>query len=160
MKYIITEDQFEKLNREPDVLDISFKLFNEDWDMLQKYLNRKGNPLYRLNGDLDLYVSDIESLGSLTHIEGWLNLNKSNIESLGNLTSVKSDLHLYKSKMKTLGNLTYVGGDLNLNRSNIVSLGNLKSVGGDLYLRGTPLSKKYTEEEIRKMVDVKENIFF
>jgi hypothetical protein len=33
-------------------------------------------------------------------------------------------------------------------------LGNLTSVGGDLDLRGTPLSKKYTEEQIRQMVDV------
>lgn len=158
MKYIITESQFEKLNREDNVLDISFKLFSEDWDMLQKYLNRKGNPPYRISGNLELRYADIESLGNLISVGGWLNLNKSNIESLGNLTSVEGDLHLYKSKMKTLGNLTYVGGDLNLNGSNIKSLGNLESVGGYLFLRDTPLSKKYSEEEIRQMVDVKENI--
>jgi hypothetical protein len=33
-------------------------------------------------------------------------------------------------------------------------LGNLQSVGGNLDLEGTPLSKKYTREEIRQMVDV------
>jgi hypothetical protein len=36
----------------------------------------------------------------------------------------------------------------------IESLKNLKSVGGDLRLFGTPLSEKYTEEDIRQMVDV------
>jgi hypothetical protein len=38
-------------------------------------------------------------------------------------------------------------------------LGNLTSVGGDLDLRGTPLSKKYTEEQIREMVNVDGEIY-
>jgi hypothetical protein len=41
----------------------------------------------------------------------------------------------------------------------IVSLGNLTSVGGSLDLENTPLSKKYTEEEIRQMVDVGDGIY-
>jgi hypothetical protein len=41
----------------------------------------------------------------------------------------------------------------------IDSLGNLTSVGGDLDLRGTPLSKKYTEEQIREMVNVDGEIY-
>jgi hypothetical protein len=41
----------------------------------------------------------------------------------------------------------------------IKSLGNLTSVGGDLDLRGTPLSKKYTEEQIREMVNVDGDIY-
>jgi hypothetical protein len=32
-------------------------------------------------------------------------------------------------------------------------------VGGDLYLWGTPLSIKYTEKEIRQMVDVGGEIY-
>jgi hypothetical protein len=39
-------------------------------------------------------------------------------------------------------------------------LGNLQSVGGDLFLYKTPLSGKYTEEEIRQMVDVPGEIIF
>jgi hypothetical protein len=62
-------------------------------------------------------------------------------------------LILYKSEIKSLGNLTSVGDDLNLRGSKIESLGNLTSVGGNLYLNG-PLSKKYTEKEIRSMAEV------
>jgi hypothetical protein len=43
---------------------------------------------------------------------------------------------------------------LALKNTPIVSLGNLTSVGGTLDLRYTPLSEKYTEEEIRQMVNV------
>jgi hypothetical protein len=48
---------------------------------------------------------------------------------------------------------------LDLVGSSIKSLGNLKSVGGSLFLRKTPMSKKYTEEEIRSVVDVKGKIY-
>jgi hypothetical protein len=43
---------------------------------------------------------------------------------------------------------------LNLYGTKIEDLGNLTSVGGNLILRKTPLSKKYSEEEIRSMVEV------
>ena len=49
--------------------------------------------------------------------------------------------------------------DLNLSYTEITSLGNLQSVGGDLGLRNTPISEKYSGEEIRRMVDVKGNIY-
>jgi len=48
---------------------------------------------------------------------------------------------------------------LNLNKTPIESLGNLTSVGGNLYLYGSPISKKYTEEEIRQMIDVRGEIY-
>jgi hypothetical protein len=38
-------------------------------------------------------------------------------------------------------------------------LGNLQSVGDNLILNDTPISEKYTEEEIRQMVNVKGVIF-
>jgi len=38
-------------------------------------------------------------------------------------------------------------------------LGNLISVGGDLYLEYTPISKKYTKEEIRSQVDIKGKLY-
>jgi hypothetical protein len=51
--------------------------------------------------------------------------------------------------------LEYVGGGLGLfNCKNLQSLGNLEYVGGDLDLKSTPLSEKYTEDDIRKMVKV------
>jgi hypothetical protein len=64
------------------------------------------------------------------------------------------------SDIKTLGNLGYVGDGLNLFSSkNLQSLGNLKYVGGGLDLQYTPLSEKYTEKQIRDMVEVGRNIF-
>jgi hypothetical protein len=33
-------------------------------------------------------------------------------------------------------------------------LGNLTSVGGYLYLENTPMSRKYSEQEIKQMVDI------
>jgi hypothetical protein len=178
MKYIITEEQFEKLNQEDDILDIDFKLFNSDWNLLQKFLNRRGNPPYRISGNLDLYKANIESLGSLIHVRGWLSLHSAKINNLGDLRSVGGDLVMQNSNIKSLGNLESVGGSLILNKANVESLGNLESVGGalDLYdsniktlgnlkyvgdwldVGYTPLSKKYTEEEIRQMVDVKKQI--
>jgi hypothetical protein len=175
MKIIITESQYKMLvEQDKDILRISFNILNNDWDLVQKFLERRGNPPYIITDDLDLSNTDVTSLGNLVSVEGDLNLSHtpieslgnlesvgdslylagSKIESLGNLTSVGDYLDLYKSKIKSLGNLESVGGDLYLENSRIESLGNLQSVGGDLYLKKTPLSKKYTKEEIRSMVEV------
>ena len=138
MKIIITESQYKRILKEEEeqkVLHIpSLKFFNDDWNLLQKFLESKGNPPYSIGGDLDL--------------------EKTPIKSLGNLTSVGRNLNLKRTPIESLGNLTSVGSFLDLRRTPIESLGNLTSVGGDLYLYDTPLSRKYTEEDIRKMVDV------
>ena len=139
MKIIITENQFKKL-KEPKVLHIpSFEIFDNDWDKLQKYLDRKGNPPYSVGGYLDLRNTPIKSLGNLTSVGGNLDLGNTQIESLGNLTSVGGDLYLYGSSIESLGNLT--------------------SVGGDLDLGNTPMSKKHSEQEIRQMVNIEGSIY-
>ena len=137
----------------------SFKYFNNDWETLLRFLQLKGNPLYSIGGDLDLFNTPIKSLGKLTSVGGYLDLENTPIESLGNLTSVGDGLSLYNTPIKSLGNLTSVGGFLHLNNTLIESLGNLTSVEGGLYLVNTPISKKYTEEEVREMVNVEGNIF-
>ena len=178
MKYIITEHQYKLLTEEEEILRIPFAVFN-DWDVLQRFLERRGNPPYEITdnldlsesdvkslgnltsvgGDLDLYRCNIESLGNLTSVGGWLDLRYSEIKSLENLTSVGEYLNLYETKIEDLGNLTSVGGYLNLLGAKIKSLGNLISVGGDLSLRNTPLSKKYSEDEIRSMVEVGDGVY-
>jgi hypothetical protein len=163
MKIIITESQYNRILKEEEeqkVLRIpSLKFFNEDWDLLQKFLERKGNPPYSIGGDLDLKRTPIESLENLTSVGGYLDLRRTPIESLENLTSVGGDLYLRYTPIKSLGNLTSVGGDLDLENSPIKSLGNLTTVGGDLILVNTPLSKMYTKEQIREMVNVGGNIY-
>jgi hypothetical protein len=138
MKIIITESQYNRILREEEeqkVLHIpSLRFFNNDWNKLQKFLNRRGNPPYSLGGNLYL--------------------EESSVEFLGNLISVEGDLYLYNTPINSLGNLTSVGGDLDLLGTSIKSLGNLQTVGGYLDLRETPLSKMYTEKQIREMVNV------
>jgi hypothetical protein len=75
------------------------------------------------------------------------------------LYSIGGDLFLANTPIKSLGNLTSVGGDLYLENTPIESLGNLTSVGGDLVLRNTPISEKYNQKEIRKMVNIKGDIY-
>ena len=103
MKIVISESQYKRLieaKEEQKVLRIpSLKFFNDDWFLLQEFLEKKGNPPYSLGGSLNLYQTQIESLG------------------------------------------------------------NLQSVVGNLYLNDTPISKKYSRQEIRQMVNVDGEIY-
>jgi hypothetical protein len=164
MKIVISESQYNRILKEEEeeqkVLRIpSLKFFRNDWFLLQKFLESKGNPPYSIGGDLLLEGTPIKTLGNLISVGGDLNLEGTSIKSLGNLQSVGGDLYLGGTSIKSLGNLQSVGGNLYLRRTSIKSLGNLQSVGGDLFLYKTPLSGKYTEEEIRQMVDVGGDIF-
>ena len=158
MKIVISESQYKRLietEEEQKVLRIpSLKFFNDNWFQLQEFLEKKGNPPYSIGGNLDLRKTPIESLGNLQSVGGDLDLRDTSIEFLENLTSDGGDLDLFKTPIKSLGNLTSVGGYLDLQVTYIESLGNLQSVGGDLYLYETPISKKYSEKEIRQMVSV------
>ena len=171
IRRVLREQEEEKLLKIP-----GFRFFNNDWNILQKFLESQGNPRYsiggdlnlrdsdiktlgnlvRVEGDLDLSESDIKSLGNLEYVGGWLNLNGTNVKSLGNLVRVEGNLRLQLCKnLQSLGDLEYVGGWLDLAFcQNLESLGNLKYVGGVLDLVHTPLSEKYTEDDIRKMVKV------
>ena len=142
MKYIINEHQYRLLTEEEEqeVLQISSLNVFGGWEPLQKFLERKGNPLYSF--------------------EGYLNLRGTNIESLGNLTSVGGSLDLRTTNIESIGALTSVGGNLNLTGcKKLTSLGNLTSVGGILDLKRTPISRKYSRAEIRQMVKVDGDIY-
>ena len=160
MKYIITSKQYELLNEEEqEIIYIpSVDLFG-GWDNLQEFLKRRGNPPYSIDGDLYLRGVPVESLGNLTSVGGSLDLKHTQIESLGNLISVGGNLYLRDVPIESLGNLISVGGHLDLRNTPIKSLGILTSVGGSLILRDTPIAKKYTEKQIRNMVDVRGEIF-
>ncbi len=136
MKIIISESQHKRLfEEEQKVLRIpSVKVF-DDWNGLQRFLKSKGNPFYSIGGNLYLQYYVIESFERLISVGGGLDLrNNDTIKSLGTLTSV--------------------GGYLDLQNTNIESFENLTSVGGLMDLNNTPISKKYSEEEIRQMVNV------
>jgi hypothetical protein len=150
MKYIITESQHKRLfEEEQKVLHIpDIRIFGNDWDILQRFLESKGNPPYSLGGNLDLVGLKVESLG--------------------NLVSVEHDLYAYDTPLKSLGSLTSVGGLMDISNTQIESLGNLSFVGGSLVLKGTPLfpkdasprSMQRMEDMIRRKVYVQGNILY
>jgi hypothetical protein len=150
MKIIISEVQHKRLfEEEQKILHIpDIRIFGNDWDILQRFLESKGNPPYSLGGNL--------------------NLVGLKIESLGNLVSVEHDLYAYDTPLKSLDNLTSVGGLMDISNTQIESLGNLSFVGGSLVLKGTPLfpkdasprSKQRMEDMIRRKVYVQGNILY
>jgi len=150
MKIIISEAQYKRLfEEEQKILRIpDFKIFGNDWDILQRFLESKGNPPYSLGGNLDLVGLKVESLG--------------------NLVSVEHDLYAYDTPLKSLGSLTSVGGLMDISNTQIESLGNLSFVGGSLVLKGTPLfpkdasprSMQRMEDMIRRKVYVQGNILY
>ena len=150
MKIIISESQHRRLfEEEQKVLHIpDIRIFGDDWDNLQRFLESKGNPQYSLGGNL--------------------NLVGLKVESLGNLVSVEHDLYAYDTPLKSLGSLTSVGGLMDISNTQIESLGNLSFVGGSLVLKGTPLfpkdasprSKQRMEDMIRRKVYVQGNILY
>jgi hypothetical protein len=150
MKIIISESQHRRLfEEEQKVLHIpGLKIFGNDWDVLQMFLESKGNPLYSLGGNL--------------------NLVGLNVESLGNLVSVQDDLYAYDTPLKSLGKLTSVGGLMDLSNTQIESLGDLSFVGGSLVLNGIPLfgkdasprSLERQSEILRRKIYVKGNILY
>jgi hypothetical protein len=152
---------------------------NVEYDVeLQKTPIKSLRNLKSVGGNLDLVYTPIESLGNLKSVGGALSLVGTSIKSLGNLESVGDDIRAWHTPIESLGNLKSVGGALNVWNTSIKSLdnlesvggnlivddtplesfGNLKSVGGALSLVGTPLADKYSEEQIRKMIDVKRSI--
>ena len=104
MKIAISESQYKRLfEQEEYVLQIpSLEYFNNDWDLLQKYLKSKGNPLYSIGGSLNLFGTSIESLGDLTSVGGSLDLEGTPIKSLGNLTSIGGYLDLTKTPLSKM----------------------------------------------------------
>ena len=150
MKIIISESQHRRLfEEEQKVLHIpDIKIFGNDWDALQRFLESKGYPLYSLGGNL--------------------NLVGLNVESLGNLVSVQDDLYAYDTPLKSLGKLTSVGGLMDLSNTQIESLGDLSFVGGSLVLNGIPLfgkdasprSLERQSEILRRKIYVKGNILY
>ena len=144
MKIIISESQHRRLFEEQQqVLQIpSLRVFDNDWNQLQKFLKSKGNPPYSIGGNLYLEDSSIQTLGNLVFVSGDLLLGYSNIQYLWKLKSVGGSLSLRNTNVSTFG-----------------FFGDLQSVGGYLNLIETPLSRDYNEKEIRQVISVGDKIY-
>ena len=52
-----------------------FNFFNYDWVALMSFLNKRGNPKWKMMGDLNLYDNqDVTDLNNLVSVEGSLDL--------------------------------------------------------------------------------------
>jgi hypothetical protein len=114
-----------------------------------------------VGGDINLWLSKtFKSLGDLEKVGGYLNIKLTNIESLGKLIKFGDYLDLTATKIKTLGNLEYVGGNLYISDcKELDSFGELKYVGGGISMRRTPLSEKMNESDVKRIINVKDEIY-
>jgi hypothetical protein len=112
-----------------------------------------------VDGNLDLGgCKSLVNLPDGLSVSGYLYLNYcTSLVSLPDGLSVGSGLILNScTSLVSLPNDLSVGGFLDLyGCDSLVSLPNRLSVGGSLNLCGTPLSKRYSEEEIRKIIEDK-----
>jgi hypothetical protein len=103
-------------------------------------------------GNLDLSNTPITSLPQDLKVGGSLFLYRTPITSLPQGLVVGRNLMLSYTPITSLPQDLKVGGTLGLIDTPITSLPQDLKVGGDLYLHNTPISKKYSKEEIEKMV--------
>ena len=103
-------------------------------------------------GNLDLNGTPITSLPDNLTVGGGLYLNGTPITSLPDNLTVGGYLDLRNTKIISLPDNLTVGGGLDLSGTKITSLPDNLTVRGNLYLNDTPISKKYSKEQIRKMV--------
>jgi hypothetical protein len=157
----------EKSNIKRWSLDDNLDLRNYEGDLIwleglvsvSGYMNLRGAQIKSLGNlqsvglSLSLYGTQIKSLPKLQSVGGYLNLYGTPIKSLPKLQSVGRSLYLKGTQIESLPKLQSVGNYLNLYGTQIKSFGNLKSVGDDLLLNKY-LSEKYTDEEIRSMINV------
>ena len=77
------------------ILKIPYLAVRNDWNLLQKFLELKGNPRYIIVGNVKLRDrQDISDLGNLVGVEGYLYLSYSSIVSLGELEFVGKGLFI------------------------------------------------------------------
>ena len=156
------KDLIKKILREEteEVLVIpSLSFFPDGIEGLKNFIEKKNITRWSLDDNLYLsqYEGDLTWLEGLVSISGYLDLEGKKIKSLDNLQSVGGYLDIRNTQIKSLDNLQSVGMFLLLGGTQIKSFGNLQSVGGNLWLNKF-LSEKYTNEEIRSMINVDDDI--
>jgi len=132
----------------PDNLEVEKNLYLSNTQITSLPDNLK------VGGYLYLSNTQIRSLPNNLKVGG-LYLENTQITSLPDNLKVGGDLYLNESKITSLPDNLKVGGSLYLNESKITSLPDNLEVGGILSLFNTSLSKKYTKDEIRKMIEDK-----
>ena len=138
-----------KITSLPNNLQVGGGIYLEDTKITSLPNNLK------VRGDLNLMNTLITSLPNDLQVGLGLNLRNTLITSLPNNLKVGVDLYLGNSKITSLPDNLKVRGNLNLSNTGIASLPNDLYVGVDLDLSNTPLSRKYSKNEIKKMIEYK-----
>ena len=114
-----------------------------------------------VNGDLNLTNRKIAKLPDNLTVRGDLYLTRASITKLPDNLAVGRDLFVSRTKITELPDNLKVGGNLHASYTKINSLPVNLNIGRDLTLMDTPMSRKYTEDQLKQMLPgVKGNIFF
>jgi len=112
-----------------------------------------------ISGNLNLERNKLTSLPNNLKVKGSLFLSKSSITSLPDNLEVGAGeftgLYLDRTKITFLPDNLKVNGSLFLDDSKISSIPNNLQVEGSLTFARTPLSDKYTEEQVRQIIEDK-----
>ena len=106
-------------------------------------------------GFLDLRNTRITSLPEGLTIDGDLSLVRTKITSLPNNLTVGRSLFVSGTKITSLPDNLKIGDTLYIDDTKISSIPNNLEIGRSFWLYRTPLSQKYSEEQIRKMIQDK-----
>ena len=131
------------------------KGFPQNWNLIKSLETHPDGTQYKYDGDLDLSGTNITKLPKDLFVDGNLYLNDcKQLTELPNELYVEYSLNLrHCNQITELPNKLHVGGNLNLSGINITKLPDNLYVGINLFIYNTPLANKYTDEEIREMVD-------
>jgi hypothetical protein len=105
-----------------------------------------------VKGDLDLRDTLITSLPDNLKVGGNLYLDDTPITSIPDNLKVGGSLSLAYTKITSLPDNLTVGGYFSLISTKITSLPDNLTVEGSLYLMYTPISEKYTKEQLKEML--------
>lgn len=134
MKFIVTEEQFDKLNTESEIIDIDMKIFNDDFNLVRKFLKRIGDPLYNLNGNLYDYF-DNDDIGNIVNLYGGLDMSGSKITELPKtLKLISKTLDISLSNIERLPKELKIGRSLIASDSNLIFLEDNLTIDDSLIL--------------------------
>ena len=126
-------------------------------ELVKELENHPDGIQYKHKGDLNLKNSNITKLPNDLYVDGRLNLRYCD-----QLTKLPDKLYVGGwldirgcNQLTELPNNLYVGGNLWLYVSKIQEIPDNLYVGGYLHISETPLSKKYSHEEIREIITSK-----
>ena len=140
--------------KEKEGKEIPRKWFISIIKLIEKLENHPDGIQYRREGYLELGYTNIKKLPNDLYVDDYLNLAYCNqLTELPDKLYVGRSLYLEGCKQLTkLPDNLYVGYHLFLNAVGITEIPNNLYVEGDFVISGTPLDKKYTDEEIYEIV--------